>query len=260
MSIKLFVNPSPTLAELVSTGEISIDGLEVTPFHSPRQVKEMRRDYPGLPFQFHASNTFRTFWSESRLRRYHAICHESRWISIHLAIVPAWAVFTGLKFGIKMPMPSPDRWVKRLIVKLQRLKENAALPVILENMPASAVLDNLWETDPRMIQTVLRKTGCQMLLDLAHARVAADFHEIRIREYIEALPLSKVRQLHISGVREVEGKLFDAHETLQKDDYEILAWVLTRTNPEILTLEYFYNNKEALQIMLKRLRVMIESG
>jgi len=259
MSIKIFVNPSPALADLISTGEVSIDGVEVTPFHSPRQVEAMRRAYPGLPFQFHASNTFRTFWSEYQLQRYHVICRESRWISIHLAIAPAWVVLPALKFGIKLRVPSPDKLVKRLIVKIQRLKKKAAIPVILENMPASAVLDNHCETDPRLIQEVINMTSCQMLLDLAHARVAANFHDMQIQEYIEALPLSEVRQLHISGVREKEGNLIDAHETLQAIDYDLLAWVLPRTKPEVVTLEYFLDDKIALREMLSRVRQVIDS-
>lgn len=229
----------------------------MTPFHSPRQIERMRRDYPGLPFQFHASDTFRAFWSARQLHRYHAICHESRWISIHLAITPAWAVFTALRLGIRLPALSSEKGVKRLIEKIRGLKRKTTLPVILENMPVSAVLGNHDESNPRLIRDVMMKTGCQMLLDLAHARVAADFHGLQVREYIQALPLSAVRQIHISGVRRKEGQLFDAHETLQAFDYELLAWVLNRTKPEALTLEYFLDDWDALREMLSRLHEVL---
>jgi len=131
--------------------------------------------------------------------------------------------------------------------------------VILENMPVSAALDNYNESDPHLIWDVMRETGCQMLLDLAHARVAADYHSVQVHEYIEALPLNEVRQIHISGVRKKGRRLFDAHETLQAFDYDLLTWVLTRTKPEVLTLEYFLDDKRALREMLSRLHEVIDS-
>ena len=258
MPVKIFVNPSPALADLIFDREISIDGLEFTPFHSPRQISKMRRDYPGLPFQFHASNMFRTSWSEHRLHRYHSFCPESKWISLHLAVTPAWVVFPALKFGIKLPVPSPDKLANRLIDKIQRLKGRVKLPLILENMPAHVALDTQYETDPQVIRKVMMETDCQMLLDLAHARVAADFRAMTVWDYLDRLPLNRVKQIHVSGVRKKNNILFDTHESLQSFDYEILIWALTHTTPEVVTLEYFLDDKNALRNMLLRIHECVD--
>ncbi|MEO7911118.1 MAG: DUF692 family multinuclear iron-containing protein [Roseiflexaceae bacterium] len=70
------------------------------------------------------------------------------------------------------------------------------------------------------------------------------------------VPLDRVRQLHISGPRLRDGVLFDAHEMLLNEDYALLEWVLRRTKPQALTLEY--NREEAeLGAELARLRVLL---
>ena len=260
MAPALFCNPSHALEALVSTGQVLIDGIEVTSFHSPKQIKEIRQRYPGLPFQLHASSLNRAFWSKQQLFRSPSILYESRWISIHLSLVPSWVVYPALKLNVRLPMPSQVYMVKRMITKVKRLKRSIALPLLLENMPVSPLLGNRFESEPRIIREILQDTGCSLLLDLAHARVAAAYRGVSVYEYLEQLPLTDVPQLHISGTREKGGVLVDAHEPLEDADYNILDWVLARTNSEILTLEYYRDDKPALKEMLCHLRERVSSG
>ena len=258
MSIALFCNPSPGLAALHQTRQISLDGIECTSFNSPSQIERMHTEYAGLRFQFHASNLGRTLFSRLRLKRYQQACPDSQWISIHFSPVPSWVVFPALKFGWRLPLPAPDRMEKRFVRKITQLKTALPLPVILENIPVDRVLNNLMESDPEVIRRVLNETGIDMLLDLAHARVAADFRQVPVEEYLVQLPLDRVRQIHLSGVRVVDGKLQDAHETLVEEDYRLLSWALTRTKPDVVTLEYFKDDQESLRKMLILLRQLLD--
>ena len=260
MSIALFCNPSPGLAALYQTSQISLDGIECTSFSSPSQIERMHSIYSGLRFQFHASNLGRTLFSRLSLKRYQQACPDSPWMSIHFSPIPSWVVFPALKFGWRLPLPAPERMEKRFVRKIKRLKAAIALPVILENMPVDRGLNNLMESDPKIIRRVLDETGIDMLLDLAHARVAADFRQITVEEYLLQLPLDRVRQIHLSGVRMVDGQLFDAHETLAEDDYRLLSWALQRTKPNMVTLEYFRDDQEALREMLTRLRQLLDDS
>lgn len=99
------------------------------------------------------------------------------------------------------------------------------------------------ESNPDTIRRILDADGCNFLLDIAHARVAADIHNTDIFSYLARLPLDRVIQLHISGPRVQDGRLSDAHEVLQVEDYKILEWVLTQTKPKVLTLGVFSRKK-----------------
>ncbi len=258
MSIALYCNPSNALAQLWAADQIPLGGVEFTSFHSPVQVARMKADYAGLPFQFHASNLGRIPLSMARLNRYQQLCPDSRWVSAHLSPVPAWAVYPALRWGMKLPLPNGDRMVNRLIRQLNRLKSRLTMPLILENLPICPVINSTIEGEPAVINRVLAETGCEMLLDLAHARVSAGYLGLSVEEYLLQLPLGKTRQVHISGVRVVEGNLQDAHETLTEKDYGLLDWVLKRIKPEMITLEYFREDKDGLKQMLFRIKQMLD--
>ena len=257
MAIELYCNHSAALSSLISADEVRIDGVELTPFHSLKEIQSLRASYPGLPFQFHASHLGKYTSSKRAMARLHRACPESRWISLHLSPLPPRIIFPALKFGIRTHVSAPERWLAPFIEQIKALKPKMDLPLILENMPALPALDTQIESDPETISRVLRETGCEMLLDLGHARIAAAHREMDVRAYLALLPLDSVRQIHISGIREKRGVYYDAHESLQEEDYHLLAWTLGVTHPQSITLEYYRENKSELKAMLLRLQTII---
>jgi len=63
-------------------------------------------------------------------------------------------------------------------------------------------------------------------------------------------------EIHVSGPRLLDGVLTDCHEPLQEEDYRLLAWVLERTRPRMVTLEYA-RDKAALAEQIRRLQQTI---
>lgn len=78
--------------------------------------------------------------------------------------------------------------------------------------PERVVLENDWgEVDwfpraaclPEVIRGVVQESGCGLLLDLAHARLAAQRLGVRPATYVSALPTARLREVHVSGVRRI---------------------------------------------------------
>jgi uncharacterized protein (UPF0276 family) len=118
--------------------------------------------------------------------------------------------------------------------------------------------------DPAFISGVVEETGCGLLLDLAHARVAAHYHGEPVRDYLARLPLDRLVEIHVSGPRPLEangktgdGRLYDAHRSLQEEDYTLLRWVLERSAPRAVTLEY-WRDRAQLETQLRRLRALLD--
>jgi uncharacterized protein (UPF0276 family) len=99
------------------------------------------------------------------------------------------------------------------------------------------------------------------LLDLAHARIAAQIRNEAIHDYIQQLPLDKVMEIHVSGPRSQDGDgwVEDAHESLLKVDFDLLTWALTKTRPQAVTLEYG-QEKETLKVQLHHLREILDNA
>lgn len=138
------------------------------------------------------------------------------------------------------PDAIPGDTVPLAVRNLKRLMEEVDRPVIVENKcyrmrkrvsPCLAL--------PHNIRRVLDESGAGMLLDASHARVSAWGLGWDERDYFEALPLDRVREIHIASARLAPGKgLLDVHAPLEPEDYERLRWLLDATPAEYVTLEY----------------------
>ena len=131
--------------------------------------------------------------------------------------------------------------------------------VIVENdyeLPRPAFL-------PEVIRRVVEETGCGLLLDLSHARLAAGVLGLDACAYIAALPLERVREVHLTGIQLFDDRWVDAlrqagiaedviqgfagrlmdHLPLTDADWAFTAWAMAQVRegawgqPWIVTLE-----------------------
>jgi len=94
-----------------------------------------------------------------------------------------------------------------------------------------------------VIGRVVEQSGAGFLLDLSHARIAAHYLGIDAKQYVESLPVRKLRELHITGLAMHEGTLTD-HLAMRDEDWEMCRWALQRiragdwARPGIVAFEY----------------------
>jgi len=116
--------------------------------------------------------------------------------------------------------------------------------VALEHFPYTESMPNIRPAaDSRIFSQVILDTGCMLLLDLAHARITADTLGIPVKDYIRALPLDRLVELHTTGIKCHSGTLTD-HFEMDEPDWELLSWALQEIKrgnwrePEIFAFEY----------------------
>jgi uncharacterized protein (UPF0276 family) len=259
--IQLTTNLSDPLLELLRNGPVPLDGVEVGPWFSVRQIQDYRRALPGVPFYFHGGDLIERVGlipgSVSKIAAYRDST-ASPWVSMHITMWWPGMVWLMLRHGWRMPLPDPEAATRRFVRQVQRLARAMRVPVILENTEPLPFDGYDFEVRTERISEVLEKAGCGFVLDTAHARVSAAVLGLDVREYVCALPLDRVVQVHVSGPRMREGRLVDVHEPLQAIDYELLDFVLARTRPSVVTLEYI-RERGALREQLCELGTILES-
>lgn len=116
--------------------------------------------------------------------------------------------------------------------------------VALEHFPYTLTTPHIRPAaDSKIFSDVILETGCMLLLDLAHARITADTLGINVRDYITALPLDRLVEIHTTGVKVHSGVLTD-HFALSDEDWELLDWALAEIKngawrePEVIAFEY----------------------
>jgi uncharacterized protein (UPF0276 family) len=128
---------------------------------------------------------------------------------------------------------------ERFLTAIATVKTETGLPLILENFPYYTTLAHFRTgSEPDFISAICQEGDCGFLLDIAHARCSAWHMRREAESYIMALPLSRLREIHLAGVREESYGMRDTHTALDETDYSLLVKVLSRATPEIVTLEY----------------------
>lgn len=116
--------------------------------------------------------------------------------------------------------------------------------VALEHFPYTLATPHLLPAvDSKVFTQVILDTDCRFLLDLAHARITADTLSMDVKDYIRSLPLDRLVELHITGIKLHEGVLTD-HFPLQEEDWDLMKWALKQIQkgywrrPDIIAFEY----------------------
>lgn len=116
--------------------------------------------------------------------------------------------------------------------------------VIVENVPYRATGNVLRPSvEPEAICRIVQQTGCGLLLDVPHARITAAQLGLDERDYICRLPVQSLKELHFTGVQDLDGWLQD-HLPALEADWQALDWVLERIKlgewprPWMLAFEY----------------------
>lgn len=248
----------PLLA-LIADGEAPIDGVEVGPWFGVQDLRAYRRLLPDLPFYFHGGDLIERVGvipgASARIAAY-VRCINSPWVSMHLTMWFPGMVWLMLRRGWRMPLPNTGRALQRLIRQVKRLSGAVGVPVFLENVEPLPFQGYDFEVRPQNIAQVVEGADCGFVLDISHARVSADVLGLNVKDYLGQLPLERVEQVHVSGPRLHSGRLVDIHESLLEVDYELLDFVLARTQPQVVTLEYI-RERQALREQLMRLREML---
>lgn len=153
-------------------------------------------------------------------------------------------------------------------------KTHVSVDILIENVPYTKnyEINNPGIikvcVNPKLIKELCYENDIGLCLDVAHARVTAFGLKIPLKDYLEQLPLKQVREIHVVGIRMVDGDMRDNHMEMDEDDYETLEWLLQRVDADYLTLEYggfgehysWRSDKEAIRRQLYRIQKIVKSN
>lgn len=168
------------------------------------------------------------------------------YVNLHLA--PELRDF-GLT-GEPLTSAQRARVIEQMIADLALVVERfGAGRVIAENIPYRGRRERTGRhflrpaIEPEVIAQVLDETGAALLFDIGHALITAHTLGRNAQDYIAELPLERMRELHLSGMRQHNGDLEDHLEMTNTDWllFEEALGAMARGQagtPWIVSLEY----------------------
>lgn len=144
---------------------------------------------------------------------------------------------------------------ERMCENIQMFKNNITVPLLLENIPDTPedriVYDHYPYFKPEQIRRVIIENDVSLLLDITHAKITAQYHGLDVYDYIGQLPLERIVEIHVNGSGyDKDGFPADTHESMKYEDFKLLEWVLNRSNPDVVSLEYAGINNESEDIII----------
>lgn len=234
----LAINYSEAAAELASVGRLPVDCFKCPPW--PKLVEEARRT---LPVYIH--------WDFLAGRAgLDEVVFESidRWLDRDRTV----AVNTHLAPEVRPGTVVTESHVRdaraRIEADLVRLCDRYTPErVLLENVPWERRSDfdiPRFAADPEEVTRWVHRSGVGLLLDLAHARFAAEEVGRDAATWVRAHPVGRLRELHTTGLGyDAEGRRRD-HSPWEDDDVALLHDALDRiarfewSVPRVIALEY----------------------
>jgi uncharacterized protein (UPF0276 family) len=240
--MKFAMNYSPQAAELLKQGIIDIDYFKSTPSVGtivltdlPNLIKEAKK-YKEVICHFGIS-THHT----------HSEILKKDWIQHQLDTSATFHVNTHLNAEIDIydvnDIPSNKiNMVTMMVDHITMLQSWFGKDrVIAENLPYAPIHDSVAKlaTEPDVICEVIEQTDCGFLFDIDHARVRCFTTGENVKEYINKLPMHRMKEFHMTGT--VDNL---SHREMQDPDWLYFEWVLQNIadknwpEPKLFTHEY----------------------
>jgi uncharacterized protein (UPF0276 family) len=239
--IPLAVSDSPLARRLISSGRLHVDYVET----SGALADGARAELPGTSFLLHNSVWDWSLGNPQALEQPEVLSStkhrlaqtEAPWLSVHLGFSAATVAFDNGMQAKSSPLER-EPLLSSIAGNATQLAGAIEVPLLLENLDYNTTGAYEHICEPDFIRETVERSESYLLLDLAHAQVSAARLGYSAEEYLDRLPLDRVRQLHVSGPRQFDGVMTDVHESLGERDVKILLEILERTEPWALTLEY----------------------
>ncbi|MFZ6030889.1 MAG: DUF692 family multinuclear iron-containing protein [Chloroflexota bacterium] len=239
--MKLAINYSPPASSLYQAGRIRLDFFKCPPW--PGMIAEARTIAPvAVHFELRAGSgrLHETEWAAIEDFREQT---GTPYVNLHLA--PLTSDFPGMSADTCDPA-DVCRVLDALLSDVYAVTERfGAKNVIAENITYYGPQEKFVRPgmQPEIICRVVEETGCGLLLDIPHARIAARYLGMAAQSYMQQLPTARLRELHFTGIHEIANRPQD-HLAALANDWQWLAWVLERirenewAKPWLLAFEY----------------------
>ena len=234
------INYSPQAAELLRDGKIELDNFKTPPWPDMISEAEILRPI-AVHFNLRAGEVDEPDWPA--IEHFLAIT-PTRFINSHLGIKPS--EISHIPANKRPKKHQRQEVLERLLIHVEKLTDYfGAERVIVENIPFRMNENSTLMAcaEPEIISQVVEATRCGFLLDVSHARISAHSFGMDAHEYIEALPIRSLRELHFTGIHNWDGYLMD-HLSILESDWAWLDWVIKNIKtgkwgkPHMLAFEY----------------------
>ncbi len=173
-------------------------------------LARIRRDYPmamhGVSLSIGSSEPLNTDYLRELKKLADRI--EPAIISDHLC----WTGVAGKNLHDLMPIPYTDEAVTHVVDRVRQVQDFLGRQILLENVSSYVTFAQSDMSEWDFLRLIAERADCHILLDINNIFVSAINHGFDPIEYVEGIPIDRVRQFHLAGHDNRGDIIIDTHD------------------------------------------------
>ena len=195
--------PAVPWFEVLSDNYMSAGGLPL--YH----LERVRQDYPvtlhGVGMSLGSTDPLNLDY----LARLKSLAKriEPAYISDHLA----WISVNGHYLNDLVPLLYTEKVMEYVAERILQAQEFLGRRILIENPSPYITFTDSTMSEWEFIEGLVKKADCYILLDVNNIYVNANNHGFEPIDYLNGIPKTRVKEIHLAGYEEREDYLFDTH-------------------------------------------------
>ncbi|WP_233259477.1 DUF692 domain-containing protein [Ramlibacter sp. WS9] len=159
----------------------------------------------------------------------------ARWVSDHLC----WTGVAGQTTHDLLPMPLNEASLAHVVARIRVVQDVLERPLVVENPSSYARFQADTMPEWEFIARMAEEADCGLLLDVNNVYVSSVNHGFDPVHYIDAIPASRVVQVHLAGHRHCGDHILDTHDgPVSEPVWRLYRHAVRRIGPVSTLLEW----------------------
>lgn len=168
------------------------------------------------------------------------------WISDHLCFTQ----HGQHHFHDLLPIPYTEKMLVHVSQRIMQVQETLGQRILVENVSSYLEFEESDLSEAQFIAELIKVTECDLLLDLNNIYVSAQNHSFSAIDYINLMPLERVKEIHLAGFDDRGDYLLDAHNNpVSSPVWELYKQVIEQA-PHIPTLIEWDNDIPEFAVLI----------
>jgi uncharacterized protein (UPF0276 family) len=170
----------------------------------------IRRDYPvvmhGVAMSLGSADGLNLAYVQQVKQLAHRV--QPLWVSDHLC----WSGLGNTVLHDLNPLPYTDEAARRLIAHITQAQDLLQRRLVVENVSSYVSFAHSGATEWEFLSHVAQEADCLLLVDVNNIYVSAFNHGFDPLDYLNALPVHRVQQIHLAGHSRNPTHIIDTHD------------------------------------------------
>ena len=162
-----------------------------------------------------------------------------------------------------VPVPFSREAVRHVVARLREARARVGRPFLLENPSYYVLMPGSEMSEAELLTRVVEEADCGLLLDINNVYVNARNHGYDPLAFLDAIPLERVRQVHLAGHDVRPEAIIDTHgAAVPEPVWALYQELLQRIGPVSTLVEWDQNipSQEALLDQADRARALLDAS